>query len=200
MLIGRVCILQDSSTASRTSTPFRTSSTATATSRIEFLTMLPARAMNPFIEVAEFWVSKTRTAGIIPNRLKEIGTMMIAATRKSPNVFACSCPGRPAAAHCHGFAPRRLRITPANGSKPRSDAHFTSPRMLCLRRIIRLTPRLARITRIRSTLLGRSGRTRTLIATVHRKIMRRSELLPGRKTGNLSTASNPNSTHQPYHN
>ena len=60
MMIGRVRALQDNSTASRTSTPFLTSSTAKSTNRIEFLTIIPARAMNPIIEVAVNWALKIR--------------------------------------------------------------------------------------------------------------------------------------------
>ncbi len=83
--IGRVLVLQASTTASRTSTPSRTRCREKSTSKMELRTMMPANAMKPIMDVAVNSAFSSQWPGIIPISVSGIGAMITAGTTKLPN-------------------------------------------------------------------------------------------------------------------
>jgi len=58
---------------------------AVSTSSIEFLTIIPARAINPIIDVAVNSAPNNQCPGIIPTSVKGMGAIIIAGKLKLPN-------------------------------------------------------------------------------------------------------------------
>lgn len=71
--MGRVRTAADSTTAKARGTPFFTLCSAKSTTKIEFLTIIPAKAIKPIIEVAVKKEFKIKCPGMIPKRVKGIG-------------------------------------------------------------------------------------------------------------------------------
>ena len=88
--MGRVRVLHDVITASTTVSPCWIRWTEKSTSRIELRTMMPARAIQPIIDVAvnspphPIW-KNSMCAGMIPSNVSGMGAMISAGTRKLPN-------------------------------------------------------------------------------------------------------------------
>ena len=88
--IGRVRVLHAQITASTTVAPSCSLCTEKSTNRIELRTMMPARAIQPIIEVAvnsppqPSW-KNIACAGMMPSRVSGIGAMISAGMRKLPN-------------------------------------------------------------------------------------------------------------------
>ncbi len=83
--IGLVRALQALITASVTVSPLATSSMEKSTSRMELRTMMPARAMNPIMDVAVKSAPMIQCPGTMPSRVKGMGAMITPGVTKLPN-------------------------------------------------------------------------------------------------------------------
>ncbi len=85
MTIGRVLARHDWITASCTGVPARMACLEKSTSRMEFLTMMPARAIQPIMLVAVNSAPSSQCPGMMPISVSGIGAMMMPGRRKLPN-------------------------------------------------------------------------------------------------------------------
>ena len=86
MAIGLVRASQECITASTTLFPsFSTAFFEKSTNNIEFLTTIPAKAINPIMDVAVKSAPQIQCPGIIPMRVNGIGAMTMAGSIKFPN-------------------------------------------------------------------------------------------------------------------
>ena len=84
--IGRVRASQERITASRGLKPsFTTASRAKSTNKIEFRTIIPAKAIKPIMEVAVNSAPIIQCPGKIPIKVKGMGAIIIAGNMKLPN-------------------------------------------------------------------------------------------------------------------
>ncbi|SMN02350.1 hypothetical protein SPONN_879 [uncultured Candidatus Thioglobus sp.] len=85
IIIGRVLDAQELITASKNGTPLAYSCTVKSTSKIELRTIIPAKAIQPIIEVAVNSALSSQCPGTIPSNVNGIGAIITAGIIKLPN-------------------------------------------------------------------------------------------------------------------
>ncbi|SEH76720.1 hypothetical protein BAZSYMB_SCAFFOLD00015_0 [Bathymodiolus azoricus thioautotrophic gill symbiont] len=85
IIIGRVLDAQEFTTASKNGTPLAYSCTVKSTNKIELRTIMPAKAIQPIIEVAVNSAPSNQCPGTMPNSVSGIGAIITAGTMKLPN-------------------------------------------------------------------------------------------------------------------
>ena len=89
-IIGCARVMAELMTASLNALPAATSRLMKSTSKIEFLTIMPASAIMPIIDVAVNCAPSKACPGITPMMVSGIGAMMMSGVKYEPNCATTS--------------------------------------------------------------------------------------------------------------